>query len=52
MIFKWESEEDRLLRLMKIQPTKKLEWLLRMNEFIYKFSSKKQRAIRKKLRAV
>ncbi|MCX5677833.1 MAG: hypothetical protein NTY76_01850 [Candidatus Omnitrophica bacterium] len=51
MIFQWESEEDRLLRFMKIHPTKKLEWLLQMNEFVYKFSSKRQKKLRRKLRA-
>ena len=50
MNFDWESEEERLLRYMKISPKKKLEWLRQMNEFMAKFSSKKTRAIRQKLR--
>ncbi len=50
MIFKWESEEERLLRFMKIPPKKKLEWLRQMNEFMAKFSSKRTRSIRQKLR--
>ena len=47
MISKWESEEERLLRLMKIPARKKLEWLYEMNKFVHKFSLKKQSAIRK-----
>jgi len=50
MIFKWETEEERLLRLMKIPPKKKLEWLYRMNEFMAKYSSKHGMLIRQKLR--
>jgi hypothetical protein len=40
MISKWENEEERLLRFMKISPKKKLEWLLEMNEFLYKCTLK------------
>lgn len=50
MIFKWESEEERLLKFMKISPKKKLEWIRQMNEFIDKFSSKRTKIIRRKLR--
>ena len=50
MIFKWETEEERLLRLMKIPPKKKLEWLRQVNEFIVKSSSKRDKLIRWKLR--
>jgi hypothetical protein len=50
MIFKWETKEERLLRFMKIPPKKKLEWLYQMNEFMLKFSSKRTKSIRKKLR--
>lgn len=52
MIFKWESEEERLLRFMKIPPKKKLEWLRQINEFIAKCSSKRSRSIRWKLRGI
>lgn len=52
MIFEWESEEERLLRLMKIPPKKKLEWLRQMNEFIVKYSSKRNKLIRRKLREI
>lgn len=50
MIFKWESDEARLLRHMKIPAKKKLEWLYQMNEFINRFSSKTQKKIRQRLR--
>lgn len=50
MIFKWESEKERLLRFIKIPPKEKLEWLYQMNEFVAKFSSKSQQQIRHKLR--
>jgi len=50
MIFRWENEKERLSRFMKIPPKKKLEWLRQMNEFINKFSSKRSKSIRQKLR--
>jgi hypothetical protein len=50
MIFEWESEEERLLRFMKIPPKKKLEWLHEMHEFMVKCSSKRIKSIRWKLR--
>ena len=50
MNFGWESERERLLRWMKIAPQKKLEWLRQINKFTAKFSSKKTKAIRQKLR--
>ena len=50
MIFEWESEEERLLRFMKISPKKKLEWLREMNEFLAQATSKRRIALRKKLR--
>ena len=52
MIFKWETEKERLLRFMKISPKKKLEWLRQMNDFIVKSSSKRDRLIRWKLREI
>jgi len=52
MIFKWETEEERLLRHMRIPPKKKLEWLRQMHDFILKSSSKKTREIRWKLRGI
>ncbi|MCK5242392.1 hypothetical protein KAR34_08065 [bacterium] len=50
MIFKWETEEQRLLRFMKIPPKQKLEWLHQMNKFINKCSTKRTKIIRQKLR--
>lgn len=52
MIFKWESEQERLLRFIKIPPKKKLEWLREINEFIGKYSSKHNELIRRKLRKI
>lgn len=50
MIFEWETEEERLLRFMKIPAKKKLEWLRQMNEFITKCSSKRCKLLRWELR--
>ena len=50
MTFDWETEEERLLRFMKIPPKKKLEWLHEMREFMVKCSSKRTKLIRRKLR--
>lgn len=50
MIFSWESEEERLLRFMRIPAKKKMEWLYRMNKFLRRASTKKERDIRRKLR--
>jgi len=38
MIFKWETDEERTRRYMKISPEKKLEWLQEMKEFMAKCS--------------
>lgn len=43
MIFKWESDKQRLSRFMVISPKKKLEWLQQMHNFISKALTKKQR---------
>lgn len=50
MIFKWETNKERLLRFMKISPQKKLERLSQINKFLIKFSSKKINKIRHKVR--
>lgn len=50
MIFEWEGEEERRLRLMKISPKKKMEWLLQMNEFIARSMSDRDRKIRRENR--
>lgn len=50
MIFKWESEEEKLLKFMRIAPKKKLEWLRQMHDFLGKALHKKQRYIYRRLR--
>jgi hypothetical protein len=50
MSFEWETEEQRLLRFMKIPAKKKLEWLRQIHEFTVKSSSKRTMRIRWKLR--
>lgn len=50
MTEEFETEEERLRRLMKYSPKKKLEWLREMHEFILKASSEEDRKIRIKLR--
>ena len=50
MIYKWETETERISRFMRISPIKKMEWLREMNEFFGKVSNKKTRAIRRKLK--
>ena len=46
----WETEEQRLLRFMKMSPEVKLSLLREMNEFLYKASDQKTKALRNKLR--
>ena len=53
MIYKWETDKERVLKHMRIPAKKKLEWLRDMNEFIEKasiMSVKRRREIREKLR--
>ena len=50
MIFKWESPKERLLRFMRINPKKKMEWLRQMQEFTLHVSDKRMKAIRTQLR--
>lgn len=50
MIFKWESEEERLLKFMRISPKKKMEWLRQMNEFLQKAGGKRRNEIFRRLR--
>ncbi len=49
-LFKWESEEERLLKFMNVHPKKKLEWLYQMNKFVDKYSTKQNKLIRQKIR--
>lgn len=50
MIFKWESEEERLRRFMRIPAKKKLEWLYEMHEFLRSVATKRQKAIFQRVR--
>lgn len=50
MNFQRESEEEKLLKSMRIPAKKKLEWLSQMHEFMRSVYSKKQREIFWKLR--
>jgi len=51
MIFKWETEDERILRFRRIPVRRKLEWLYGMNKFLDKFSSVKVKKIRRKLKS-
>lgn len=50
MIYKWESQKERLLRFMNIPAKRKLEWLRQMHYFLCKGLTKKQRYIYYRLR--
>jgi hypothetical protein len=50
MIYKWETDEERILRHMKTPLKKKLEMLRRMQEFNRKFLPKESLKIRQLLR--
>jgi len=43
MNFRWETEEEKLLRYIKIPAKKKLEWLYQMQQFMRKAWTKKQK---------
>lgn len=50
MSFHWETEEERLMRLMSYPPEKKMRWLRKMQELILKASSRKDLELRRRLR--
>ncbi|MBD3278306.1 MAG: hypothetical protein GF388_08405 [Candidatus Aegiribacteria sp.] len=50
MSFQWETEEERLKRLMSYSPRKKMQWLRKMQELILKASSRKDLELRRRLR--
>ncbi|MBI1869867.1 MAG: hypothetical protein HYS07_01580 [Chlamydiae bacterium] len=52
MNFNGETEEEKLLRWMKIPPRKKLEWLYEMHQFNLKYDSSRVKKIRKTLKAL
>jgi hypothetical protein len=52
MIFKWETKQERTLKGIRISAEKKLEGIRLMNELTDKVLSRRQKAIRQKLRKV
>jgi hypothetical protein len=50
MIFKWESQEERLLKFISISAKRKLEWLKQMHDFLCAGLTRKRRYIYHKLR--
>ena len=49
-MFHWETQKERLERFAKISPKKKLEWLWALQCFTWKVSSRRMRALRRRLR--
>ncbi len=52
MNFGWESEEEKLLRYMKIPAKKKMEWLQKMHEFTLAMASPERKKMFWKLRGI
>jgi hypothetical protein len=52
MKFGWKSEEEKILRYMKVPPKKKLEWLQKMHEFLLATATPKRRKIFWRLRGI
>lgn len=50
MIFKWQTQREKILRGIKISPLKKFEALRLMNELADKVLTKRQKVKRRKLR--
>ena len=50
MVYKWDNDEARLLKYMRISPKRKLEWLREMNEFNEHSLPKVSKMIRQELR--
>ena len=50
MIFKWETEKERILRGAKISPENKLEGFRLLNELADKALTTRQKIIRRELR--
>lgn len=48
MNFGWESEKEKLQRMIDLPPRKKLEWLLKINEFSSKCLSPSHRNVLRK----
>ena len=52
MNFGWESEDEKMLRYMKIPARKKLEWLKEMHDFLLATATPRRRKIFWKLRGI
>lgn len=52
MNFGWESEEEKMLRYMKVSPRRKLELLQKMHEFLLATATPKRKKIFWKLRGI
>ena len=52
MNFGWESEQDKLLRYMKIPAKKKMEWLQKIHEFTLAAASPERKKMFWKLRGI
>ena len=50
MIFEWETEEQRLLKYMRIPAKKKLQWRKTFQDFQRKHLSSKSKRIRQALK--
>jgi len=52
MNFGWESEEEKLVRSIKINPRKKMEWLQEMHDMLLATATRERRKIFWKLRGM
>jgi|GEM_PF-1093666 len=50
MIFEWETEDQRLLKYMRIPAQKKLEWLKTFQDFQRKHLTAKSKRVRQALK--
>jgi hypothetical protein len=50
MIFKWETEREKILRGAKMSPAMKLKGIRLMNEMADRALTQRQKAVREKLR--
>ncbi|MDP2929935.1 MAG: hypothetical protein Q8O01_07770 [Candidatus Omnitrophota bacterium] len=52
MNFGWDTEEEKLLRHMKIPPKKKMEWLQKMHDLLLATATSERKKIFWKLRGI
>jgi len=52
MNFGWDTDEEKLLRYIKISPKMKLEWLQEMHSFLLTIATPKRRKMFWKLRGI